>query len=114
MNEWFRDPRFREAEAKQIAADAAERDQRHDLAAAYHLEAAEALSRLAMDVTGDHPHTRSDLAIGAAVSFVGAGRFDHALQFAERMLANGALPSRGRGELTKIVEECAAATGRGP
>lgn len=106
MNAWYRDPRFREAEAKQIAADAAERANQPDLAAAYHLEAAEGLSYLALTVPADYPHTRSDLAIAAAVSFGCAGRYDRAVQFARRMLAqSGALSMRGKGELGKILEE---------
>ena len=106
MNEWYRDPRFRQAEATQIAADQAERDNQRDLAMVRHFEAAEALANLALSVPADYPHTRSDFAISATVSFACAGRYDRAVQFARRMLAQqGALSMRGRGELAVMLNE---------
>lgn len=106
MNAWYRDPRYREAEAMQIAADQAERENNRDLGMARHFEAAEALANLALAVPADHPHTRSDFAISATVSYACAGRYDRAVQFARRMLAQqGALSMRGRGELSLMLKE---------
>ena len=108
MNAWFRDPRFREGEAKSIAADEADRRNQRDTAIHFHFQAAEAWASLAQSVPGDYPHTRSDIAISAAVSYASACHFDRAVKFAQLMLAQqGALSARGRGELTKIVEEYA-------
>ena len=106
MNVWFRDPRFKEAEAKSIAADQAERQNQRDLAMALNYEAAEGFASVAISVPADHPNTRSDLAISAVVSFACAGRYDQAVQFARRMLAQqGMLSPRGRGELLKTLAE---------
>jgi len=105
VNTWFRDPRFKEAEAKSIVADQAERQNRHDLAMVLHYEAAEGFANVAISVTADHPNTRSDLAISAVVSFACAGRYDRAAQFAQDMLAQpGMLSPRGRGELAKWLQ----------
>jgi hypothetical protein len=109
VNVWFRDPRFKEAEAKSIAADQAERQNQRDLAMALNYEAAEGFASVAISVPADHPNTRSDLAISAVVSFACAGRYDRAVQFARRMLAQqGMLSLRGRGELLKTLAEYGA------
>lgn len=106
MNVWFRDRRFKEAEAKSLAADQAERQNQRDLAMALNYEAAEGFASVAISVPADHPNTRSDLAISAVVSFACAGRYDRAVQFARRMLAQqGMLSPRGRGELLKTLAE---------
>jgi len=106
VNVWFRDRRFKEAEAKSIAADQAERQNQRDLAMALNYEAAEGFASVAISVPADHPNTRSDLAISAVVSFACAGRYDRAVQFARRMLAQqGMLSPRGRGELLKTLAE---------
>jgi len=106
VNVWFRDRRFKEAEAKAIAADQAERQNQRDLAMALNYEAAEGFASVAISVPADHPNTRSDLAISAVVSFACAGRYDQAVQFARRMLAQqGMLSPRGRGELSKALAE---------
>jgi hypothetical protein len=106
VNVWFRDRRFKEAEAKSIAADQAERQNQRDLAMALNYEAAEGFASVAISVPSDHPNTRSDLAISAVVSFACAGRYDRAVQFARRMLAQqGMLSPRGRGELLKTLAE---------
>jgi hypothetical protein len=89
-----------------IAADQAERQNQRDLAMALNYEAAEGFASVAISVPADHPNTRSDLAISAVVSFACAGRYDRAVQFARRMLAQqGMLSPRGRGELLKTLAE---------
>jgi|JI9StandDraft_2_1071091.scaffolds.fasta_scaffold438418_2 hypothetical protein len=106
MNVWFRDPRFKEAEAKAIAADHAERRGQRDLAMALNHEAGEGFAAVAVCVPADHPNTRSDLAISAVVCFGLADRYDRAIQFARQMLARqGMLSPRGRGELMKLLSE---------
>jgi hypothetical protein len=106
VNDWFRDRRFKEAESKSIEADQAERQNQRDRAMTLNHEAAEGFASLAISVPADHPNTRSDLAISAVVSFALAGRYDQAIQFARRMLAQpGMLSPRGRGELAKALAE---------
>jgi hypothetical protein len=106
MNVWFRDRCFKEAEAKSIEADQAERQNKRDLAMALNYEAAEGFASVAISVPADHPNTRSDLAISAVFSFARAGRYDRAVQFARRMLAQqGMLSQRGRDELLKALAE---------
>jgi hypothetical protein len=104
VNAWFRDARCKEGEAKAMAADDADRRNKRDLAMALHLEAAEAFASVAINVPADYPNTRSDLAIAAVVSFACADRYDLAVRFARRMLAQGGMLSpRGRGELSDMV-----------
>jgi hypothetical protein len=108
VNPWFRHPLFKEGEDKSIEADRLDRQNQRDLAMTLHFQAAEAFAKLAQLVSGDHAHERSDIAIAAAVSYGCAGHYDRAVKFAELMLAQqGALSARGRGELTKIIEEYA-------
>lgn len=106
MNQWFRDALFKEGEAKSIAADRADRNNQRDLAMTLHFQAAEAFASLAQLVPGDHPHTRSDIAIAATISYACAGHYDRAVKFAQLMLAQqGALSARGRGELTQMLKD---------
>jgi len=54
----------------------------------------------------DHPNTRSDLAFAAVASYSRAGRFDLAVEFGKRMLAEGdALTEYGRLELVRLVRQ---------
>jgi hypothetical protein len=106
VNVWFRDQRLKEAEAKSIAADQAERQNQRELALKLNYEAAEGFASVAVSVPADHPNTRSDLAISAVVSFASARRYDQAVQFARSMLAQpNMLSPRGRGELLKTLAE---------
>jgi hypothetical protein len=106
VNVWFRDQRLKEAEAKSIAADQAERQNQRELALKLNYEAAEGFASVAVSVPADHPNTRSDLAISAVVSFASARRYDQAVQFARSMLAQpDTLSPRGRGELLKTLAE---------
>lgn len=108
MSGWFSNPRCKEGQAKSIAADEADRRGETDKAMALHLEAARAFASVAIVVPADYPNTRSDIAISAVVSFACADRYDLAVRFARRMLAQGGMLSpRGRGELAEMVEEYA-------
>lgn len=111
MNQWYRDPRFRIAEAKSFEADRAGHRHQPELARRLHHEAAEGLAILALEVPAEYPHTRSDFAIAAAASYACAGEHDGAVRFARRMLEQPeALSQRGRGELALMVTEYEAET----
>jgi hypothetical protein len=108
MNVWFRDPRIERAEVDAFEAERAERRGDFATARARHHAAAEAFASVALGVPADHPNTRSDLAIAAVASFARAGDFGRAIEFGQRVLAEGdALTEVGRTELRRLVREYA-------
>lgn len=106
MNEWFRDPRSEAAEAAGFRAEKAER--RGDLPEASRLyrEAAAGYAVVALNVSVDHPNTRTVFAIAAAACYLRAGADGEASRFARRMLAEpDALTEHGRQELRRMSAE---------
>jgi hypothetical protein len=106
MNEWMRDPRVAQAETDAFQAERAERRGNPSQARALYRQAAESLACVALRVPADHPNTRGDLAIAAVASFSRAGDFGRAIEFGQRMLAEGdALTAHGRDEIRRLVHE---------
>ncbi len=106
MNEWMRDPRVEQAETDAFLAERAERRGNFTEARGLYHRAAESLAGVALGVPADHPNTRSDLAIASIASFARAGDFGRAIEFGQRMLAEGdALTPSGRGEIQRLVRE---------
>ncbi len=108
MNAWFGDERTKLAEGKVFEAERLERRGAFAVARARWGEAAELFSKVAISVAADHPNTRADLGIAAVACFARSLRFDLAVEFAERLLAEpDGLSPGGKLELEQMVAEYA-------
>ena len=108
MNDWFRDPRTVNGEAKSYAAEQAERRNHLKLAHELYLDAADSFASVALNVPLDYPNTRSDLAIAAVACFGRAQEFDRAVELAQQFLAQpDALSMGGRSELARMARDYA-------
>lgn len=111
MNDWFNDPRVRQAEADMFEAGHLFKR----TAVVGNIEKARALCRqsavayaaVAERVAADHPNTRSDLALAAMNCHMRAGDFALGAIYARGVLARpDLLTAPGRAELAACAEEC--------
>lgn len=106
MNDWFRDPRAENGEAKSLAAERAVRH--NDLARAHalYLEAAESFASVALVVPFDYPNTRGDLAVAAVACFGKAQKFERAVVIAQQFLVESdGISKDAHRELTQMAED---------
>jgi|LNFM01.1.fsa_nt_gb hypothetical protein len=104
----FDDPRSRRAEERAFEAERCERRGEFARARELYLEAAENSLSVALDVQG-LPRVRSVLAVSAVCLFRRAGRYDRAIEAAERLLAEDlSLTEEAAHELRDIVRSSRA------
>ena len=111
MNDWFRDPRAENGEAKSLAAERAVRRNDLDRAHALYLEAAESFASVAFVVPLDYPNTRGDLAVAAVACFGRAQVFGRAVMVAQQFLVEpDGISTDAHRELTQMAKDFGSMT----
>ncbi len=113
MTDVFDDPRLVESDGAATEAERAERDGDLSAARALYARASARTAAVALELSG-LPRTRAILAVSAVCLAARAGRYDRAVDLAERFLAEpGALAPEGVAELHALLASYRETLGRG-